>query len=120
MFKLSQNEWIILSALWQAEGLSLGEVYEEVKKSLDWSKNTVYTYLTRMQTKGLVKIDKKSKKPYSAIISKEECANEQCETLINAVYDGSASKLVSAFLKGTTITKQEKDELLKLIDEMEV
>ncbi|MFI3141228.1 MAG: BlaI/MecI/CopY family transcriptional regulator [Clostridia bacterium] len=120
MFKLSENEWVVLCALWQGESFSLGEVFNEVNKSIAWSKNTVYTYLIRMQVKGLVAIDKASKKPYSALVSKQECANEQCETLVNTVYDGSASRLVSAFLKGTTITAQEKDELLNLIENMEV
>ena len=35
-------------------------------------------------------------------------------------YQGSAGKLVAAFLKDEKLTPQERDELRKLLDEMEV
>ncbi|MFI3142006.1 MAG: BlaI/MecI/CopY family transcriptional regulator [Clostridia bacterium] len=120
MQKLSENEWLIMNALWKAENFSLGEVFEEVNKSITWSKNTVHTYLTRMQAKGLVKIEKRSKKPYSANVSKQECADVECDALLHNVYAGQTSELLTAFLKKSSITKQERDELLKLLDDMQV
>ena len=53
--KLSDKEWQVLEALWQAEdGLSLGQTVEALRPATPWSRNTVLTYLTRMEAKGLV------------------------------------------------------------------
>ena len=40
--------------------------------------------------------------------------------LLNRVYRGSAGQMVAAFLKEETLTAQERDELRRLLDEMEV
>ena len=40
--------------------------------------------------------------------------------LLERAYQGSAGKLVAAFLKDEKLTPQERDELRKLLDEMEV
>lgn len=120
MPKLSENEWLIMNVLWTGDNFSLGEIFTEVNKSISWSKNTVHTYLTRMQNKGLVKIDKLSKKPYSADVSKQECADEEFDALLNNVYQGQTSDLVTAFLKKSSISKKQRDDLLKLLDDMQV
>ena len=40
--------------------------------------------------------------------------------LLDRVYQGSAGKLVAAFLKEEKLTAQEREELRKLLDDMEV
>ena len=90
--KLSDKEWRVLNALWVApEGLALGAVVDALRPDTGWSRSTVLTYLTRMEAKGLER-----------------------------AYQGSAGKLVAAFLKDEKLTPQERDELRKLLDEMEV
>ena len=57
--KLSDRERQVLEALWAApEGLALGQTAEALKSATGWSRNTVLTYLTRMEAKGLVTIDR--------------------------------------------------------------
>ena len=56
--KLSEREWTVLNALWETEGAELGTLVNELYENTGWSRNTVLTYLTRMEAKGLVRIDK--------------------------------------------------------------
>ena len=48
--KLTDAEWSVLEILWSGERFSLKEI-----QANGWNKNTVHTYLTRMEKKGLVK-----------------------------------------------------------------
>ena len=80
----------------------------------------MHTYLTRMERKGLVHIDKSSNEPYSAAVLREDCAKGERKELLEKVYGGSAGNLISAFLKESKISKSEVEELRKLLDEMEV
>ena len=121
MPRLSDSEWQVLTALWDSGGASLGEVVEALRPATGWSRNTVLTYLTRMEAKGLVVIDKSgAPHRYRAGVDREACAAQERRGLLNRVYQGSAGKLVAAFLKEEKLTAQEREELRKLLDDMEV
>ena len=53
---LSEREWTVLNALWKTNGAELGVLVNELYKETGWNRNTVHTYLTRMEAKGLVYI----------------------------------------------------------------
>ena len=90
-------------------------------KTIIWSRSTVLTYLTRMEAKGLVDIRKEDfPHRYRAAVSREDCAAAERRGLLERAYQGSAGRLVAAFLKDEKLTPQERDELRKLLDEMEV
>ena len=118
--KLTEAEWAVLEALWSAENLSLAETTRYLAAAKGWSKNTVHTYLKRMEGKGLVKIDHSGARPYSAAVTREACAREERQDLLNRVYSGAAGNLIAAFLKDSPISREEAASLRQLLDEMEV
>ena len=120
--KLSEKEWQVLEVLWQhPQGLTLGAAAEALRPDTGWSRNTVLTYLTRMEAKGLVSIAKTdSPHRYLAAISREQWAAQERKGLLERVYRGSAGKLVAAFLREGQLTDQEREELRRLLDDMEV
>lgn len=118
--KVTEAEWTVLEVLWSGERFSLKEITDALQNVNGWSKNTVHTYLTRMGQKGLVGIDKDSRKPYTAGVSREQCARQERDELLTKVYGGRTGDLIAAFLKESSISQQEVAELRKLLDEMEV
>lgn len=121
MSDLSEREWMVLDVLWEAPGAELGVLVEMLRPKTGWNINTVHTYLTRMEKKGLVCINKHvSPHMYQAAVDKENCQAIERKSFLNRVYHGSASDLVAAFLKEETITEEERDRLRKMLDEMEV
>ena len=113
MPRLSDSEWQVLTALWDSGGASLGEVVEALRPATGWSRNTVLTYLTRMEKKGLVTIHKENyPHTYRAALDRETC--------LDRVYRGSAGDLVAAFLKESPLSAEERDRLKALLDDMEV
>ena len=118
--KLTDSEWAVMEVLWSADNYALGEITDKLKTVNRWNKNTVLTYLTRMEKKGIVSIDRSSDKPYSAAITREECAREERQELLSKVYSGATGDLISAFLKESKISKKEVERLKKLLDDMEV
>ena len=118
--KLTLPEWDVMEVLWSGESFTLGEITSALKGSHGWTNNTVHTYLTRMCKKGLVIIHKDAMSPYKAAVSKEDCARQERDELLNKVYSGSAGELIAAFLKDSEISKSEVERLKKMLDEMEV
>ena len=118
--KLSEAEWLVLNILWSREAFSLKEVTNALQEVNGWSKNTVLTYLTRMEKKGYVSINRSQAKPYSAAVTKEFCAKNERNELLDKVYGGATGDLIAAFLKESTISTEERNRLKKMLDDMEV
>lgn len=118
--KLTEAEWSVMEALWAGGSFSLGELTRALYPRQGWSKNTVHTYLKRMEAKGLVKIEPGSASPYSAAASREACARRERDELLSRVYKGAAGDLIAAFLKETRISQEEAVRLRQMLDEMEV
>ena len=120
--RLTDNEWHVLNVLWAAkEGAALGQAVEALRPATGWSRNTVLTYLTRMEAKGLVDIEKEGyPRRYRAALSREDCQAQARDSFLRQVYRGSTGDLVAAFLKEKPISQEERGELRRLLDEMEV
>lgn len=119
--KLSEREWTVLNALWDTDGAELGTLVNVLFPHTKWNRNTVLTYLTRMESKGLVKIDKEaSPHIYYALLDRESCQQKERQSFLNRVYSGSAGDLIAAFLKEEPISEVEREKLRRLLDDMEV
>ncbi len=118
---LSEREWTVLNVLWDTDGAELGEIVNRLYPHTKWSRNTVLTYLTRMETKGLVTINKEaSPHLYRATIDRESCQQKERESFLNRVYSGSTGDLIAAFLKEERISQEEIESLRQILDNMEV
>ena len=121
MANLSDREWTVLGVLWDTGGAALGEVTRALRDPTGWSRNTVLTYLTRMEAKGLVSIDREGyPRLYRAALSRADCQAQARDSFLQNVYRGAAGDLVAAFLKERPISAREREELRRLLDEMEV
>ncbi len=119
--KLSEREWTVLDALWDCGGAELGTLVERLHPITGWNRNTVLTYLTRMENKGLVTIDKEvTPHIYRAALDRADCQAQERRSFLKRVYQGSTGNLIAAFLKEEPITSEERDALRKLLDDMEV
>ncbi len=118
--RLTEAEWSVMEILWAGDRYTLKELTQALEPVNGWNKNTVYTYLTRMEGKGLVAIDRAQAKPYGAAVSRESCARQEREDLLTKVYGGATGDLIAAFLKESSISKKEISRLRRMLDDMEV
>ena len=118
---LSEREWTVLNALWKTDGAELGVLVNALYEETGWNRNTVLTYLTRMEAKGLVRIDQEVTPHIScAMIDRESCQQRERHSFLRRVYSGSAGDLIAAFLKEEPISQEEREKLRKILDNMEV
>ena len=103
-YKISDSEWKVMEILWEKGTATQSEVMDALTEG--WNKNTVYTFLSRLEHKGLV-VAEGSPKRYA-------------ESFLNKVYHGSAGKLVAAFVEEGRLTEKEKAMLKQLLEGMDV
>lgn len=117
---LSENEWYIMQVLWERSPRSLREICEALKPVKGWTRHAVISFLKRMERKGAVSVDESGKvKEYRALWNREETVREETDSVLRRVYGGDLLLMVSNAVKGQELTKEEKQQLRQLLDEME-
>lgn len=111
----------IMNYLWEHEnGLSFREIYDyfTVVKQKPWKRQTLYTHLTILMEKGFLRSEGTRRKMiYIPVISKDTYREYYAENVLKETYDGSLSKFVAAFTGHHTISQEEAEELITLLQE---
>lgn len=119
--KISDKEWSVLEVLWTLGTAELGQITDLLRTKNGWTINTVHTYLTRMESKGMVKIDKDvMPHVYRPALKKEACQRNERKNFLHRVYNGCTSDMIAAFLKEEKISDEEREKLRRILETMEV
>lgn len=114
---LTEAEWAVMECLWDKSPRTGRETVDCLKEKMNWSRSTVLTLLGRLEDKGAVAADaSEGLKQFSPIISREEAAVQETESLLDRAYKGSLSLLVSSLTKRQKLSKQDVDELYAILD----
>ena len=79
----------------------------------EWKRQTLNTFLSRLENKGLVKRENRIAKP---VYSREEYSCLQIKTVIDHVYSGRLSNFVAAFAKKNSITDSDAKALIDFLE----
>lgn len=99
--------------VWANEPVGSGELVKICEKELNWKKPTTYTVLRKLCEKGLLQ---NQNGIVSSLISKEAFYSAKSEQIIADSYQGSLPSFIAAFISRNDLTKEEADEIQKMID----
>ncbi len=121
--ELSDSELEVMEVLWEkGEPMSFGELldYFNVHTKKEWKKQTLNTFLFRMQQKNLLQITMDGRyKQYIPALTREEYLLAESKAFLNKNYQGSIVKMFAAFNGGEALGKEEIDQLKQLLEEWE-
>ncbi len=122
--KITDSEWQIMDLIWaymeqeEAQGATQPYIMEQLGDK--WNKNTVHTFLKRLCDKGYLEVVKgTSPHQYIPMVSRQECEREERQSFLERVYQGSAERMVAAFIRDGGLDKSQAAKLRKLLDEVE-
>ncbi len=117
--KPTESELEILRVLWERGEATVRDVHEELSKTKDAGYTTTLKLMQIMHEKGLVKRDESSKThKYTPIISREKTQKQFMGKMIDTLFQGSSTQLVMQALGNHKTSKEELDEIQKLIDNL--
>lgn len=116
---LSEADSIIMEILWRDGACSSAAILKEIEDKLNWSRQTVRTYLVRLVEKGLVGTKQMNKKAYQyyPVVSRAEYAADKATSLLNKYYD-SLPHMLAGILQKEEITEAEFEELEAMLQRM--
>ena len=109
--KISDGELNLLELIWDNEPVKSGELVTLALKELGWKKSTVYTVIKKLTLKNAVKSENSV---VTALVSREAVAVQRAEGVKEAA--GSLPMFIAAFLRKEKLTKEQAEELKRLID----
>ncbi|MGN0154905.1 MAG: BlaI/MecI/CopY family transcriptional regulator [Lachnospiraceae bacterium] len=117
---LVQSEWIIMEKLWENSPRTIMQLFHSLEVEPGWSKSTVNTLLGRMVDKGIVYYEDGGKaKQYYPKVKREEAALAETESLLERVYKGSVSMMMSTLVKKKEFSREEIEELYDILKGLE-
>ena len=126
--KITESEWQIMEQIWayyeclepddltEGDGITQPDIMALLGKK--WNKNTVHTFLKRLCEKGFLEVVKDtSPHRYVPLVSREACEKEERKSFLDRVYQGSAGRMVAAFVRDGDLSEEEVRELRKLLED---
>ena len=113
-YELGEVQRQFAEIIWEKEPIGSGELVKICDETFGWKKSTTYTVLKKLCEKGLFQ---NIEGMVSSIISKAEFYSATSEQFVEETFGGSLPAFIAAFASGKKLTKQEIDEIQKLIDE---
>lgn len=116
---LSHGEWKIMELLWQSP-YTLMELVALLKETVGWSKSTVATMVRRMEEKGVISYEEHGRtKTFYPLLSQQEAALGETESLLQRAFHGSVGLLVSAMARSNGLSRDDIDELYAILKQAE-
>ena len=117
---LQSSEWIIMEKLWEDNPRTIMQLYHVLKEEPGWSKSTVNTLLGRMVKKEIISYKEGLKaKQYYPNINRDDAAVVETESLIDRVYQGSVSMMLSTLVRSRHLSENDIKELYQILEESE-
>ena len=116
--KLFDSELKVMDVLWREGDLPAKAIARTLTEEIGWNVNTTYTLIKRCIAKEAIE---RSEPGFMcrALVSKEQVQQEETQELIDKVFDGSADKLFASLLGGRRISREQLEQLRRMIDEMD-
>jgi len=116
----TEVEMQILRILWDLGPSPVREIHKRLEASKGTNYSTTVKMLAVMLQKGLVTRDEEAQPHvYRATLTRARAGKRMLDELIDKIYDGSAMALVLQALSSRKATKEELDEVRRLLDHME-
>ncbi len=118
MILLSDAELNVMDLLWKNGNLNARQISIMLRSKIGWNKNTTYTIIKICVEKGYIE---RIEPNYlcRAIVTREEVQKKATVNLIEKLYDGSKKNLFASLLTHSNFTKEEIEDLKKILKDLE-
>lgn len=119
MKRLPDSELELMMIIWELDRpVTRFEIEESMEKDRKLSPTTILSFLSRLQEKGFLKVEKKGKNNvYISLIGRDEYMQSESRNILKRLYRNSARNFLAALYDGNSLTKEEWLELKEYISE---
>lgn len=119
MNQITESELEVMKVLWKLNSATSAQIIEKLENQSDWKPKTIQTLITRLVAKEAIEVDKTNKKLYIYYprISEEQYKSYANDSFLKKIYNGSINMMLSSFIKDKKLSKEDINDLKKLLEE---
>ena len=119
MKRLPDSELEIMMIIWELDKpVTRAEIEEKMAPGRKLSPTTILSFLSRLQEKGFLAMEKSGKNNvYIAMVDKEIYLQKESWNVLKRLYQGSVKNFLAALYDGDNLTNAELKELEEFISE---
>lgn len=111
--KIFDSEYRFCEILWEHEPVSSSELVRLCREKLDWKKSTTYTVIRRLSERGVVQ---SRDAIVTSLVSRQEVLSAQSAQVVEKSFAGSLPDFIAAFTRKKKLSRQEIEEIRRMID----
>ena len=117
--RISEAESEIMKLLWQKKPLSANEIIQHLSQHMDWSDQTIKTFINRLLKKEAIRFEKSGRNYlYYPLISHNEYLQSENKSFLNRVYNGAVGLMCAKFLQEEKLSDSEIEHLQQMLEKM--
>ena len=111
--KIFESEYRFCEILWENEPVTSSELVRLCRERLEWKKSTTYTVIRRLSERGVLKSEDAV---VTSLVSREDAQSAESTGVVERTFSGSLPSFIAAFTRKKNLSRQEIDEIQKIID----
>ena len=111
--RLCDSDYRFMSVVWDSQPVGSGQLVRLCQDRLGWKKSTTYTVLKKLCDRGFVQ---NRDATVTALVDREQVEVFESGYVVDRAFGGSLPAFIAAFTRGRGITRQEAEEIQRLID----
>lgn len=117
---ISSSELKVLEILWASSPLTSSQIVAALSKSSSWHHRTIKTLINRLEKKKAIgHKDVGQCYLYYPLLKKDEYLQTTSNSIIKRLFGGRISPFVAQFARVEKLTKDDIEDLKKIIDELD-
>lgn len=112
--KIFDSEYRFACIVWDHEPVTTRELVELCRKKLEWKRTTTYTVLRRLCDRGIMKTENSV---VTSRVSRQAVQGQESRQFVERTFQGSLPQFVAAFLRSGPLSREEAEQLRRLIDQ---
>lgn len=114
--RLHEGELNIMELLWSNKGLAAKDIAKIIKEYIGWEKNTTYTVINRLITKGAI-VREEPGFFCRATITRKAVQQIEVEAMLEKVFNGSLETFLAEYLSNQNLKPSQIKELERIVVE---
>jgi len=112
-YHINESEYRFLDILWDEEPINSMELVRMCQERLGWKKSTTYTVIRNLSDKQIVHSEDAVVR---TLVPRDEIQKRESREFLEKKFRGSLPAFIAAFLQEERLTREEAEDLQKLID----
>ena len=112
--KIFDAEYRFMCIVWESEPIASPELVKLCFDEFGWKKSTTYSVIKRLSVRGALKSEKTI---VTSLVSRLQVQKYESEQILEKTFDNSLPSFITAFLQDKQLTRDEAEQIKKMIEE---